>query len=290
MAWWLLQLIAAVVGSATSILDKKLVTQQDSAVRWQISSFVVVALPLALNVGFSPFPSVVLVGQMILAGILYISAVWLYFHWLHYEQVTVISLFLRLITPFTAIVAYFNLGEALSVLQLVAILVSMVGAFLLTIPSYDSTRSHSTILSFASGCGVVALLTVVSVLTAPAYRTLPVHHALGWECVGQVIGGLAILLLTRTPQSVSPKTPTLWAILLLEQVIRMLLALLNGMIVAQDIPLAVISSASFIRTIFVLLLAAFVLKERWPRSELPQRLMGSSAIVVGFVLLKWSTA
>ena len=79
----------------------------------------------------------------------------------------------------------------------------------------------------------------------------------------------------------------LWGTLIGEQTVRLLTSALSGQIIAQGVPLALAAAMSGLRPMCTLILAAWLLGERWPKETLIPRLFGMICLMVSMVLAAW---
>jgi hypothetical protein len=135
---------------------------------------------------------------------------------------------------------------------------------------------------------ITILLSVESVLLTPIFRTYSVWMGLVWTRVGQIIGTVLLISCThdkrRLWQAARAGGLRLWGTLIGEQSIRLLMSVLSAQVVAQGVPLAIAAAMGGLRPMFTLILAAFLLHERWPKQTLLPRLSGIACLLVSMIL------
>jgi drug/metabolite transporter (DMT)-like permease len=222
-----------------------------------------------------------------LAGALLIVAAWLYYGALAHAEVSQVTLLMRLTSVQTLLLSAVFLGEQLTPTQYKAFAaMSLGGLLVLYEPGQAGPRLNKAVAWILLATSLLAL---ESVLSATVYQEHSLWAGIVWEKAGQILGTLALVGLTRDKRQLVRAARTgglpLWGTLLGEQTVRLVVGVLSGVVIVQGVPLALVSALGGLRLVFTLLLAAWLLRERWPIETLPTRLGGSGCIVLGLVLM-----
>jgi drug/metabolite transporter (DMT)-like permease len=108
----------ALIGAGNTILDKKLAMRPDMPPLIYTASFGVVSVPVVM-IGLLLLPAISwpMALAAILAGILFMVAAWLYYGVMAKEDVSQVTLLMRLTGIETMILSAFFLGERLTFMQ-----------------------------------------------------------------------------------------------------------------------------------------------------------------------------
>ena len=130
-----------------------------------------------------------------------------------------------------------------------------------------------------------------SILLTPIYRTHSVWTGVVWDSVGQIIGTVILIgCTTDKPQlwrAARSGGALLWGTLIGEQTVRLLTHALSGQVIAQGVPLALAAAMGGLRPMCTLILAAWLLGERWPKETLMPRLLGIACLMMSMMLAVW---
>lgn len=288
MNWLIYQVVAALIGAGNTILDKKLATRPNTPPLLHAISFGLVGLPVALIglVWLPPLPwTAALVG--LIAGVIFVVAARLYYGAMAQVEASQVTLLMRLTSVQTLLLSAIFLGERLTPVQYGAFGVMLVGSLLLT------TRPGQVGLRLDKSIGLIMLATCLlalqNVLLVPIYREYSLWAGVVWENAGQVLGTLALIGFAcdkrRLWRAARLGGWPLWGTLTGEQTIRLVIGILDGVVLAQGVSLALTSVLGGLRPMFTLLLAIWLLQERWPRGVLPARLSGIGCIGLGLILM-----
>lgn len=290
MDWVLIKVGTALIGAGNTILDKKLATRPDTPPLLHAASFGLVSIPVVL-VGLCLLPPIAWGTGLcaILAGILFMVAVWLYYGVMAKQEVSEVTLLMRLTGIETMILSALFLGERLTMMQHAAFAIGTVGGVLLALTPGKAgirlNRAAGTILL------ITILLAIESILLTPIYRTHSVYTGMVYSSVGQIIGTVILIGATADKQQLWRAARSggglLWGTLIGEQTVRLFTSVLSGQIIAQGVPLALAAAMSGLRPMCTLILAAWLLGERWPKETLIPRLFGMICLMASMVLVVW---
>lgn len=287
MDWMAFKVGAALIGAGSTILDKKLAMRPDMPPLIYAASFGVVSVPVAM-IGLPLLPTIsyAMALAAILAGMLFMVAAWLYYGVMAKEDVSQVTLLMRLTGIETMILSALFLGERLTFMEQGAFVMGTVGGLLLVVqPGQSGIRlNRSARIIFV----ITMLLAIESVLLTPIFRTYSVWMGLVWTRVGQIIGTILLIGCTTDKkhlwQAARAGGLGLWGTLIGEQTIRLLTSALSAQVVAQGVPLAIAAAMGGLRPMFRLILAALLLHERWPKQTLLPRLSGIACLLVSMIL------
>lgn len=204
MSWFFIALIAPVLWSISNHLDKYLVSRYASVeggiggIITNSALFPILFLPIIVLIYpfvFQIAPAHCLV--LILAGVINITAILFYLYAINREEASVAAPFFQIIPVFGYIFGYFIFGEILTSHQIIASLLIIMGAFILSIELREQQKSR-----FKKR---VVLLMLASSLCYALYFVLFKVAAIEenfwasmfWEEVGMIAAGLVLFIFVR---------------------------------------------------------------------------------------------
>lgn len=290
MDWIAIKIGAALIGAGNTILDKKLAMRPNTPPLIHASSFGLVSVPVVLFGGWwVPAVPWRLALSAIVAGMVFMVAVWLYYGVMAKEQVSQVTLLMRLTGVETMVLSALFLGEWLTPIQWGAFVMGSVGGVLLVLAPHQRgvCLNRTTSIIFL----ITLLLSCQSILLTPIYREHSLWAGIVWQSVGQLIGTLLLVACSRDKAQLWHAARSggtgLWGILLAEQSVRLITSTLSAQVIAQGVPLALASAMGSLRPMFTLILAAWLLKERWPKETHLLRLSGMGCLLVSMVMAAW---
>jgi uncharacterized membrane protein len=140
-------------------------------------------------------PSLGSIALMTLSGILYLSAMLLYLQALQTEEASVVAPFFQAGPLFGYVLAYFVLGETLSLRQMAGGAMIIIGALIVSVRFGQSARMFKARLAVSMlGCGFImalsGLIFKVFAIKVEFWTTI------FWMFVGEAIFGAAMLMVT----------------------------------------------------------------------------------------------
>lgn len=287
MIWVFLVLASLLVTGGNNILDKYLMKGQKAHPLACVASFSVIGVPLALITILSlpPIPPHV-VALAVGAGVLFISAVWLYYNALRSVDISRVVPLLRLTAIQTLLLGVLWLGETLTAWQQVAFGVMVLSGLFLSIkPTQGSwiTLDKDLFLILP----ITSLLALDNIMMASVYHTVSIWHGIAWHYVGVGIG-LVLWLIRQRPQLVAAwplASGRIWGILAVEQLGRLGTTVAEASAIAHGIPVALVSALHGAQLMWVWLLAALLLHETTPREERVLKGVGIIGMAVGVIFL-----
>ncbi|RMF32132.1 MAG: hypothetical protein D6759_08905 [Chloroflexi bacterium] len=285
--WVTLILLNTGLRAANSVLDKHLVNRKKAHPIAAVFSFGAVGLPIGLaGLILHQWPPLNEVLKALVAGHLFVTAVWLYYDAVSHEEISRLVPLLRLALIQKLVLADRFLGDTLTTRQQGAFIAMLLSSVLLGLKpdrrSVAFTRTAWRILP------VTTLLAIRGVLIAHVYRTTSVGIGIAWEGLGIAIGSVLLALIWARGQPEVLWTvvrQAAWKILLLEQAGRKITSLIPAYVVAQGAPVALVSVLGSMRPVWVWLLALRFLDERRERHDLLLKGSGVLGMVLGVRLL-----
>lgn len=133
--WILLSVTASFLWACANIIDKftlSKLTKETVIVLTFLPNILFIFLPFIIPISFS--------GVALLSGILWFSAFILYFYALYEAEASKVIILLAAIPITTAIISALLLGEVLSTLQYIGIVIAVFGSALLTLENFKLNR------------------------------------------------------------------------------------------------------------------------------------------------------
>jgi len=204
MTWFYIAIIAPFLYALTNFIDKILLEKyfKKSGVGTIIifsSLFSVFALPFT----FLMDPSVLAVSYihifiLCIVGVLNILLLWFYLQALKEEEASVVIVFYQLVPVFGYILGYFILGETLTVMQIIAMAIIILGTTIISL-EIDSENKFKlrkkTILPMLVACLCWASSSVIFKFAALEEN---VWRSFFWENVMLVVVGILIFTFARS--------------------------------------------------------------------------------------------
>jgi hypothetical protein len=192
---------------------------------------------------------------VIMAGVLFISAAWLYYEVLAREDVSRVVPLLRPSSLQTLLFGMFFLVEMLNARQWITFLFLLGSSFLLSCKQRIRTMLSSwTALRELSA---TTLLALSGVLLADLYRSTFVWVGITWEKVGMAhsITALTLLRIRGTHRWLSLASHKDWSILMGDQTVRLFVQGTTALAIAHCVPVAFTSTLSGANLVWVRILA-----------------------------------
>jgi len=198
MTWLLFAFSGPVLWAVSTHFDKYLVERyfkhSDVAVFLLFTAFIGL-LSLPFIAFFEPAimnPGAGSIALIVLSGILYMGAMLLYLHALQSEEASVVAPFFQAVPLFGYVLAYFVLGERLSVPQMTGGVLIIAGTLIVSIRFGHNVRRFKLRLALLMlGCGLAAavsgLIFKMFAIEAEFWTTT------FWMFVGEAIFGAALL-------------------------------------------------------------------------------------------------
>lgn len=198
MTWLLFAFSGPVLWAVSTHFDKYLVERyfkhSDVAVFLLFTAFIGL-LSLPFIAFFEPAvmkPGAGSIALIVLSGILYMGAMLLYLHALQSEEASVVAPFFQAVPLFGYVLAYFVLGERLSVPQMTGGVLIIAGTLIVSIRFGHNVRKFKLRLALLMlGCGLAAavsgLIFKMFAIEAEFWTTT------FWMFVGEAIFGAALL-------------------------------------------------------------------------------------------------
>jgi drug/metabolite transporter (DMT)-like permease len=289
MNWIVMIGLASLVSAGNSVLDKRLMN--GPAVRPIACTLSVglVSVPVAI-IGICllpPIPWLAAVEAM-LAGLLYLIAVWFYYTLVAREDISIVVPLLRVTTVQTLLGGVIFLGSRLNLHQSIAFAILLVCSVLLSIRANPNGKPGMS-RAFAQVLPVTTLLTGSNLLLSAIYQNhaITLWHGQVWEAAGTASGLLIIgaISLARGHHLGNIADRQSWRVLLGEQSVRVLTGLAPAWAMTQHVPVALISATSGLSPLYVWVLATVFLGERTGRAELLLKMVGITGSILAVLLL-----
>jgi len=204
MTWFLIAIIAPLLYALTNFIDKilleKYFKQSGTGTIILFSSLLAFfALPFFLWMD----PTVLSVSGknifiLCISGILSISILWCYLKALQNEEASVVIVFYQLVPVFGYVLGYFILGETLTVMQIISMLIIILGTTIISLEIDSENRFRlrkKTILPMLAACLFWAS---ESVIFKAAALEENVWRSLFWEHLMLTVVGILIFVFIRS--------------------------------------------------------------------------------------------
>lgn len=302
MTWFLVALVGPLIYAITNHIDKHLLEKY-----FKVSGvgtlliFSSLASILALPIIYFADPAVLDVELfniliLCLVGLLNTTLLWLYLLALEDEEASVTIVFYQLVPVFGAVLGFFILDEVLTVTQLIAMGIVIVGTTIISFELGDDTsfklRKRTILLmSGASFCWALA-----SVIFKYAALEENVWHSLFWEHVTLEVVGIMIFALVPTYRKhfLDAMRANSKVILSLNVTNEALYMFANGVVAFAYMmaPIAFILLTQSLQPFFVLIIAVFLTtffpalgSERITGKHLVQKIAAISITSIGTYIL-----
>lgn len=293
MSWLFFQIMAMILSSLTSIVDKKLVQKTNTSPLLYLTSFAIVGFPVAVTglfveqwAGYYP------AGVGILCGVLFIIAVWFYYKALVLDDISRLIPILRLSGVIKLLLLALFIGDTLTTYQYIAFGCVTLGAIGL---SQKNKAQANTSINWL-GCGYMlmasGLLAVEGLLESQIVLIYSPSTYLVWSKIGYLIGLAGLLLGSGARQQLwrdFQNTPWQWqGVLLGEQSSRLFVGLLSQWAMFTAGSAALTSVIFSLNPLLVYFLAVCFLGERSEQKDLLPKVTGFGLMSIGTGLLIFS--
>lgn len=194
MSWILISIVAYFCNAISALTDKFLLNtyiSHPSVYAFYVSLFSIFAL-IFTPFGFS-FPGFLVLGISLVAGILFTSALLLFFSALQKGEASRVVPLIGGISPiFVFILAWLILSEILSAIQIVSFLLILFGGFLIAQQGIKKTRLTKKVIFLSLGAAFLFALS--HVLTKWVYVNHLFISGLVWRSIGSFVGSGLLLL------------------------------------------------------------------------------------------------
>lgn len=207
MHWFLIALLAQLLWSVSNHSDKYLLSKyfkkegMGTLILYS-SVFSIFVLPVAFYLSPNVLHIGVLeAGMLVTAGIVNIVAIVMYLFALKKDDVSLVVPFFQIIPFFSYVLGYFFLGEQLNVSQIIAGLIIIVGAVVLSVEVEDDQKSRFHLRVLYLMLGASFLMALFGLLFKKATLAIDGNFwtSVFWENIGLLL--VALFLFVALPKS-----------------------------------------------------------------------------------------
>ncbi len=283
MDWLALSILSSVFFALSNVIDKQIVGRYlrnpAACVFLAVCFDTLFALLIAVATGFVFQPSRYLLAA-VLAGVVYVAEVLIYFFSIKNENVSMVIAILMSSPLYTLLLAVLFLGERVSVAQAAGIILIVAGSIAVSVRKDENKRMVSAML--LPSVAASFLLGASAVLTKYSLTTLSFWDSVVARQMGSFLAVLPIgfLLLTRGGRRLQNLKPVLFsgaseAVFMIGMVVVTLASSLG--------PISLVSAAGAVQPLFVLLWI-FLLGKRHASSH-ETGLENMKPVILGTILI-----
>lgn len=199
MNWFLIVLIAYFLSALSMIIDKMLLKKsipEPVVYTFYIGLLGLIFIPLLMFFGFY-IPAFDMILMSLLAGVFFITALLIFFHALKNDDASQVVPIIGGLSPlFILVFAFFFVGERLTVLELVALFIIVIGSYIV---SLDQTKKGWEISKQTLLLGFFAafFFALSYTLTKRVYDQVDFLNGFIWTRIGALLAIFSMLLVPR---------------------------------------------------------------------------------------------